>query len=114
MNVTQLKSCYEETFNPFTRVDEEFLFFIKNYVTEPNDPLGNLKTNMKIAKDNGKKEIAAIWGSVYSLVKEYLHPTGHQEQIQNFGDELTPNNKIQSNSNTASKQANKRGKSTQK
>ena len=72
MNVTQFKSCYEEAFNNFTRVDEELLYFINNYVAVPNDPLGNLTTNRVVALDSGKTEIAAIWESVYSLISGYL------------------------------------------
>lgn len=60
MNVTQIKSCYEEAFNNFNRIDEELLHFINSYVAASNDPLGNLEKNRKVAIESGKTEIAAI------------------------------------------------------
>jgi hypothetical protein len=88
MNVTQFKSCYEEAFNNFTRVDEELLHFINNYVTAPNDPLGNLEKNRLVALESGKTEIASIWESVHSLISGYsTSPKNQKETMPTLTDD---------------------------
>lgn len=69
INVTNFKSCYEETHNPFKSLDEEYLLFITEYKTEGDNIIENLKSNVEISKKFGKCEISAIWESLLNLVK---------------------------------------------
>lgn len=72
INVTNFKSCYEETENPFETMDEEYLHFITGYKTEGGKEsiMPNLYHNKALALKYGKTEISSIWNSLYDLMEE--------------------------------------------